>query len=267
MIELVSVSKTFKIPKSNLKKKKNTFQENDPREDGKVFHAVRNVSFQATKGRILGLLGPNGAGKTTVLRMLSTAIRPTLGSINLDGIDALANPLEARRKIGFLTGNTGLYERLSVREMVAYFGTLHGLKGRVLQERMDQLFQDLDMTSFTERRCNGLSFGMKQKANIARTLIHDPDILVLDEPTTGLDVAAAEAILELIERCRALDKTILFSTHHMHEVDRLCDDILILNHGVECFRGTVDQMRSRSGEQQLDKAFLNLIGEGAHHAA
>lgn len=268
MIEVTSVTKTFKIPKSDLKKKKKKkAHERDPREDGKWFHAVKEVSFRAKSGRILGLLGPNGAGKTTVLRMLSTAIRPTSGSIVLDGIDALANPLEARRKIGFLTGNTGLYDRLTVREMIAYFGTLHGMNGSLLKERMDGLFKSLDMTSFTDRRCGSLSFGMKQKTNIARTLIHNPDILVLDEPTTGLDVAAAEAIIELIERCRALEKTILFSTHHMHEVDRLCDDIVILDEGVECFSGTVEQMRGQSGEEQLDKAFLGLIGKGAKNAA
>ena len=257
MIELNAVAKRFSVPKA--KKKQKVATDVDPREQGRWFNAVSDISFQAKSGRILGLLGPNGAGKTTILRMLSTAIKPTSGSILIDDVDVVDNPVEVRRRIGFLTGNTGLYGRLSVREMVAYFGNLYGLSGDALKQRMEDLFETLDMKSFTEKRCDALSFGMKQKTNIARTLIHNPDIIVLDEPTTGLDVSASETILQLIETCRAQEKTVLFSTHHMHEVDRLCDEVVIISQGEVCFRGDVPDMRSRSGHDHLDKAFLALI--------
>ena len=254
MILVQDLSKSFKMPKQS--KKKNT--DEDPRKDGKWFHAVKNVSFEVPQGKILGLLGPNGAGKTTILRMLSTAIKPTGGQATVMGLNLVEKPLEIRKKIGFLSGSTGLYDRLTPREMVAYYGKLHGMPSDQLESRMRQIFETLEMGSFLDKRNSSLSSGMKQKVSIARTIIHDPEVIVFDEPTTGLDVAAAENILALVEDFRSQGKTVLFSTHNMHEVRRLCDEIVIINLGEKCFSGTTEEM-SKHGDS-LGKAFLNLIG-------
>ena len=178
------------------------------------------------------------------------------------GIDLVENPLEVRRRIGFLSDNTGLYGRLTAREMITYYGKLHGMECKKLLQRMDELFNVLEMTEFVDKRNDSLSSGMKQKVSIARTLIHEPDIIMFDEPTTGLDVAAAEAIMNFIESCKKQGKTVIFCTHHMHEVERLCDNVVILNKGKLCFAGSVEQMRTMSGQKLLDKAFLTLIKSG-----
>ena len=264
MIEVDRISKSFQRHKQ---KGKNRWQK-DASEGGKWFYAVRNVSFRAETGAILGLLGPNGAGKTTLLRILSTALKPSNGTARFDGVDVVESPLEVRRRIGFLSDNTGLYGRLTVREMIEYYGKLHGLEQAKIDERMDELFGLLEMTSFADKRNDSLSSGMKQKVSIARTLIHDPEVIMFDEPTTGLDVAAAEAILKFIESCKAKGKTVLFCTHHMHEVDRLCDFVVILHKGRLCFEGSIEQMRSETGQTHLDKAFLTLIDSSeVNHAA
>jgi len=257
MIRVQDLSKSFKVPKQ--KKAKNS--ELDPRKEGKWFHAVKHVSFEVQKGKIFGLLGPNGAGKTTILRMLSTAIKPTGGQATVMGMNLVEHPLEIRKKIGFLSGSTGLYARLTPREMVTYYGKLHNMPPELLKARMKEIFDVLEMGSFLDKRNSSLSTGMKQKVSIARTLIHEPEVIVFDEPTTGLDVAAAENILSLIEGFREQGKIILFSTHNMHEVRRLCDEIFIINEGVKCFSGTIDEMRAHG--DSLDKAFLNLIAREA----
>ena len=264
MIEVDRLSKSFRRHKQ---KGKSRWQK-DAREGGKLFYAVRNVSFRAETGAILGLLGPNGAGKTTLLRILSTALKPSEGTARFDGVDVVERPLEVRRRIGFLSDNTGLYGRLTVREMIEYYGKLHGLEQEKIDERMDELFSLLEMTDFVHKRNDSLSSGMKQKVSIARTLIHDPEVIIFDEPTTGLDVAAAEAILNFIESCKAKGKTVLFCTHHMHEVDRLCDFVVVLHKGRLCFEGSIKQMRSDTGQRHLDKAFLTLIDSvEVNHAA
>ncbi len=255
MIEVDGLSKTFR----RHKQKGRGRRPKKPRESGKLFYAVRDVSFRAETGSILGLLGPNGAGKTTLLRMLSTALKPSAGTARFDGVDVVESPLEVRKRIGFLSDNTGLYGRLTAREMIEYFGKLHGMEQAKINERMDELFSLLEMTTFADKRNDSLSSGMKQKVSIARTLIHDPEVIMFDEPTTGLDVAAAEAILEFIESCKDKGKTVLFCTHHMHEVDRLCDFVVVLHKGRLCFEGSIEQMRSDTGQTHLDKAFLTLI--------
>lgn len=262
MIEVSELGKKFKM--KNRQKANGTL---DPREVGKYFHAVQDVTFSCDNGAILGLLGPNGAGKTTVLRMLSTAIVPTSGHAIINGLDVQHQALEIRRQIGFLSGSTGLYGRLTPREMIRYFARLHGLDKSRCQERLSQLSTVLGMETFLDRRNDSLSAGMKQKVNIARTLIHDPSVIIFDEPTTGLDVAAAEAIIQLIENCKSQGKTVLFSTHHMHEVDRLCDDVVLIHEGRVTFNGSVSAMKQQSGESVLDKAFLNLIGQGVKRVA
>ncbi|MHC4620815.1 MAG: ABC transporter ATP-binding protein [Planctomycetota bacterium] len=255
MIEVKGLSKVFR---RRQKKVRGQVQQ-ESGGSGRLFHALRDVSFRVTKGTILGLLGPNGAGKTTLLRILSTSLKPSTGTACFEGLDILESPLDIRRKVGFLSDNTGLYGRLTAREMIEYFGRLHGMEAANLRRRVNELIDLLDMSDFADKRNDALSSGMKQKVSLARTLVHDPQYVIVDEPTTGLDVAAAEAILQFIESCRANGKTVLFCTHHMHEVERLCDAVAILHEGRLCFEGTVEQMRTHSGEAHLDKAFLRLI--------
>ena len=264
MIEVCGLSKSFK---ERRKKARNLLGLLQRLGSGRKFFAVKDVSFCAENGSILGLLGPNGAGKTTLLRMLSTALKPSAGTAKIDGVDLVENPLEVRKKIGFLSDNTGLYGRLTAREMIKYYGKLHGLDYSRLHRRMDELFNVLDMTDFVDKRNDSLSSGMKQKVSIARTLIHEPDVIMFDEPTTGLDVAAAEAILKFIESCKAKGKTVLFCTHHMHEVDRLCDKVVVLNKGRVCFDGSIEKMHSETGQSRMDKAFLAVLDSGEAHDA
>ncbi len=261
MLEVVGLSKSFSLAKPRRARGSGPPPgPPDPREDGRWFHAVRDVAFTAPAGAIVGLLGPNGAGKTTLLRVLSTALRPTAGTASFDGVDIVRDPLEVRRRLGFLSGATGLYGRLTPREMLAYFGALHGLSGDALRRRIDELVELLRMGDYVDRRNDTLSTGMKQKVSIARTLVHDPAIVVFDEPTTGLDVAAAETILRLVERCRDQGKTVLLSTHHLHEVERVCDTVVVIAQGRLRFRGTVDEMRKEAGTDALDRALLTLVG-------
>jgi sodium transport system ATP-binding protein len=261
MLEVLGLSKSFPLAKPRSRRGSGPLPgPPDPREDGRWFHAIRDIAFTVPTGAIVGLLGPNGAGKTTLLRVLSTALRPTTGTATFDGVDIVRDPLGVRRRLGFLSGNTGLYGRLTPREMLAYFGGLHGLSKEAQRRRIDELVALLRMGDYVDRRNDTLSTGMKQKVSIARTLMHDPAIVVFDEPTTGLDVAAAETILRLVERCRDQGKTVILSTHHMHEVARVCDAVVVIDRGRLCFSGTVPQMRERGGSEALDRALLSMLG-------
>lgn len=262
MLETISLVKTF--PSRSTRDNKN--QQRDPREKRRTFNAVDGVSFKAQQGEVFGLLGPNGAGKTTLLRILSTALKPTSGTVLCNGVDINRNPMEVRKRIGFLSGNTGLYGRLTAHEMLQYYGELHGLDRPHFERRLRSLTQLLDMGSFLNRRNDALSAGMRQKVSIARSLIHDPDILLFDELTTGLDVAAADAVLKTVENCKHEGKTVLFSSHHMDEVERLCDQVVVMNLGKICYEGNAQGMRSKTDESHLDRAFLKLIDhrEEAH---
>lgn len=257
MLHVESLTKSFRLAKP---KKGAAPTRRDPRDDGRWFHAIQDVSFTANEGAILGLLGPNGAGKTTLLRVLSTALRPTSGTARFGELDVVRQPLEVRRKMGFLSGNTGLYGRLTPREILDYFGRLHGMSSDEVRRRIDDLAASLQLETYLDRRCDTLSAGMKQKVSIARTLVHDPEIVIFDEPTTGLDVAAAETILRLVERCRSDGKTVLLSTHHMTEVDRVCDHVVVIHEGRVRFSGDVAAMRAEGGDERLDRAFLRLVG-------
>jgi sodium transport system ATP-binding protein len=259
MIEILQVSKTFPIPK---RKRKKGHAEGDPREVGDSFHVLTDISFTAGAGKITGLLGSNGAGKTTLLRILATSLKPTSGTATIDGIDIVKGARDVRRKIGFLSGNTGLYRRLNPRELLTFFGRMYEIPEAKLEPRIDDLLRELQLSPFAHRHCDLLSAGMKQKVSIARSLIHNPSVIIFDEPTTGLDVSSAQVILGHIEQCRDAGKTILFSTHHMHEVEKLCDWVVIMRHGKKCFEGTVEQMRELSGQAHLDDAYLVLSGEG-----
>jgi len=223
------------------------------------FHAVRDVSFSCAAGEVLGLLGPNGAGKTTTLRLLSTALKADAGSATMDGVDLLRQPLLARQSIGFLSGTTGLYGRLSVRENIEYFGRLHGIKGAPLKRRCDELFDLLQMHEFGDQRADSLSTGMKQKCAIARSVVHQPKIVILDEPTTGLDVMAARIMLDFIASYKALGVPLIFSTHHLHEVEQLCDRVCIINHGATAFHGSVAELRALGGSNDLYDAFVSVV--------
>ena len=231
--------------------------------DGSPFPAVQDVSFRAEAGRILGLLGPNGAGKTTTLRMLSTLIPPTAGTAVVAGFDVRSDPQRARASIGFLTGTTGLYPRLTAREVVRYFGRLYGMEPGPLEARLDTVFDRLDIRAYQDKRCGELSTGMKQKVSIARAIVHDPPVLILDEPTTGLDVLASRHLVDFIRDARSEGKCVLFSTHIMSEAERLCDTIAIIHRGRLVAEGTVDDLRRRTGRDKVEDVFLAMLGEPA----
>lgn len=260
MIHVRGLSKRFKLArKRGSKDAKLQKIKEDPRLENRHFNAVKEVNFDVEKGQVAGLLGPNGAGKTTLLRMLATSLMPTAGSAEILGIDLASNPLEIRRRIGFLSGKTGLYDRLTPREMMTYFGTLQGIDSSSLKRRVDELIEQLGMSDYADRRNSTLSTGMKQKVSIARSLVHDPEVVILDEPTTGLDVAASEQILALIKGFRDDGRTVIFSTHHMHEVDRLCDRVVLIDLGEVRFDADLQEMKAI--DSSLDRAFLKLIGQ------
>jgi sodium transport system ATP-binding protein len=223
--------------------------------------AVNRISFECQPGRVFSLLGPNGAGKTTTLRMLSTIFKPTSGSITIAGVDAIRNPQEARRKIGFLTGSTGLYARLTPDEVITYFGKLYGVSDADLAERKQYLFELLNMTDFVHKRIGKLSTGMKQKVSICRTMIHDPEVVIFDEPTSGLDVITAEGIIQLIRNCKIQGKTVIFSSHIMSEVDLLCDDLAIIHKGELLHTGTMDDFRTNMQAPNLTAEFIRIVNQ------
>lgn len=260
MIAVNNLKKRFRLDnktlKENRKKDPSTL---DPREEGHWFNAVNDVSFSCEKGKVLGLLGPNGAGKTTSLRMLSTALQPTSGQIIINDQDVVADPLVMRKRIGFLSGTTSLYHRLTVRENVKYFGRLHGMSEELLDKQCEKIFDLLDINSFADKKADSLSTGMKQRANIARTVIHDPEVIVLDEPTTGLDVISAKTILDFIESYKNSEVPVIFSTHHLHEVERLCDTVVMIDEGETKFSGTLDEFKGLAPSGDLYDVFVNLV--------
>jgi sodium transport system ATP-binding protein len=221
--------------------------------------AVDGVSFACRPGEIYGLLGANGAGKTTLLRILATILAPTEGVAIVAGFDVTKDPQMVRSRVGFLSTATALYGRLSAQEMVEYFGRLHGLDEAALRQRIDELFTRLDMNEFRDRRCDRLSSGMKQKVSIARTLVHDPSVMIFDEPTSGLDVMAARAIVAFIRECRDSGKTVVFSTHVMSEAEKLCDRIGIIHDGRLLAEGALAELRARFAIQDLEDLFVKVI--------
>lgn len=234
----------------------------------KVFHdkkrgairAVDDVSFTCEPGRIYGLLGANGAGKTTTLRLLATLLRPTAGTATVAGFDVMAEPAKVRAHVGFLGASTALYARLTAREMIAYFGRLNGLSDAAVRARTQLLADQLGMHEFLDRRCDKFSTGMKQKTSIARTLVHDPAVMIFDEPTLGLDVMTARAIVKFVRECRDRGKTVIYSTHVMSEVEKLCDKVGIIHDGKLCAEGTPAELRTRYGEQDLEEVFVKAVG-------
>jgi sodium transport system ATP-binding protein len=221
--------------------------------------AVDHVSFCCRRGEIFGLLGANGAGKTTTLRILATILTPSEGTAVVAGYDVKKEPKKVRTCVGFLSTATALYGRLSAQEMVEYFGRLHGLDEPTLRQRINAIFEWLEMNGFRDRRCDKLSNGMKQKVSIARTLVHDPSVMIFDEPTAGLDVMAARTIVGFIRECRDRGKTVIFSTHVMSEVEKLCDHIGIIHDGRLLAEGTLADLRQRFGKQDLEDIFVEVV--------
>jgi sodium transport system ATP-binding protein len=221
--------------------------------------AVEGVSFVCKPGQIYGLLGANGAGKTTTLRMLATILEPSDGTAVVCGYDVVEKPEKVRANVGFLSTATALYPRLTAQELVEYFGRLNGLDEATLKKRVDDIFSRLDMDSFRERRCDKLSTGMKQKTSIARTLIHDPRVMIFDEPTLGLDIMTARTIIAFIRECRERGKTVIFSTHVMSEVEKLCDVIGIIQSGKLLTEGPPAELREKYKENDLEEIFVKVV--------
>ena len=223
-------------------------------------HAADHVTFRVAPGQIYGLLGANGAGKTTTLRVLATLLAPTSGTATVAGFDVAREPEKVRANVGFLAASTALYGRLTAREMIGYFGRLNGMNPAAIRARIQQLSAELDMDEFLDRRCEKFSTGMKQKTSIARTLVHDPAVMIFDEPTLGLDVMTARAIVRFVRDCRARGKTVIYSTHVMSEVEKLCDVIGIIHGGKLLAEGTLADLRARHGEQDMEEIFVKAVG-------
>ncbi len=242
MIQVLNLTKTFTDPKRGL------------------VRAVDHISFEVREREIFGLLGPNGAGKTTALRMLSTVMQPTEGTAVLGGYDIVRQPEEVRRQIGFLSGDMGLYHRLTPRETLKFFGELNGIRGDLLKQRLADVFARLRIEEFADTKVDKLSTGMRQRVAVARTLIQDPPILILDEPASGLDVPTARVIEEFILEARNSGKCIILSTHVMEEAEYLCDRIAVIHEGRIKITGTMAELRAATGKERLREIFLSLLG-------
>jgi sodium transport system ATP-binding protein len=221
--------------------------------------AVDDLSFEARPGEVFGLLGPNGAGKTTAMRILCTVLKPTSGTAWIAGYDAVTQPAQVRQHIGFMSVNTAIYDRMSARELVEYFGRLYGMPEDRLQARLEEVFTTLQMHSFGDLLGAKMSTGMKQKVSIARAIIHDPPVMIFDEPTAGLDILVSRAVMRSIEQLREMGKCILFSTHIMREVERLCDRVAILARGRIQANGTLEELRDQHQEKDLEELFFRLV--------
>jgi len=239
---------------------KNVTKVFDSRKKGKVT-AVKDISFEVKKGEIFGLLGPNGAGKTTSLRMISTLMKPTKGTIRVNGFDVVKEPKKVRKGLGFLTSDMKLYDTLTPRELLEFFGRLNHLSEDTIEKRTEEISEYLDMKGFLDKKVGKLSTGMKQKAAISISLIHDPNVIVFDEPTNGLDVITAHTVMELLKDFRKRGKTILISTHVMSVAEKLCDKIGILLKGELKAIGALDDLRKRFGMMELEDIFFALVGK------
>ncbi len=252
MIEVQQLTKELPLSKAQRKQSGTT---------DKVTKVVNDVSFSCQPGRVFTLLGPNGAGKTTTLRMIASILKPTSGSVQVAGFDILKQRKQALAKMGFLTGSTGLYDRLSANEIVRYFADLFHVSRADFKLRKEKFFDLLDMNDFAGKKFGQLSTGMKQKVSIVRALIHDPDVVVFDEPTSGLDVITAEHIITLIRDLKARNKTVIFSSLIMAEVELLCDDLAIIHKGQLIFSGSMDEFRDQMEASSLTHEFIRRINE------
>ena len=257
MIDVKNVSKSYKLSRKQRKEMGSDFI-------GDSVLAVDNISFSCQSGRIFGLIGPNGAGKTSTLRMIGTMLAPSSGSILVNNFDTVTHSQSVKKSLGFLSGNTGLYDRLTAEEMVRYYADLHEMTEANFQKSRNRLFRLLDMEEFSGRRIGKLSTGMMQKVNIARTMIHEPEVVVFDEPTSGLDVMASRSIIRLIKECGDEGKTVIFSSHRLAEIQSLCDDLAIIHKGELYFNGTYEEFEYQKQEATLEDEFIRMVGEGEH---
>lgn len=238
MVEVIGLSKQFKSVK-----------------------AVDNISFNVSQGEILGLLGENGAGKTTTLRMLATMLKPTSGTVNINNYDVVNDANMVRGEIGILFGGeVGLYDRLTARENIKYFAQLNGVSNQKAEEQINKLVKAFNMEEYIDRRVGKFSRGMKQKVAIARSIVHDPKIMLFDEPTAGLDISASKIIHDFILHCKEENKAIVFSSHMMNEVEKLCDRVVIINKGKVVEDGKIDKLKEKYNDQDMESIFTKLIG-------
>ncbi len=251
MIQIDHLSKSIELSRAQRK-------EMGPEFKGSTVYAVKDLSLEAKPGRIFSLLGANGAGKTTTLRIVATMLKPSSGTVRVCGLDTQAHAAQVRRKLGFLTGSTGLYTRLTPSELLKYFAELNDMPKELFEQRKKYYFDLFDMSSFANRQIGKLSTGMKQKVSIVRTMIHDPEVVIFDEPTSGLDVITARNIIELIRQCRLDGKTVIFSTHIMSEVEMLSDDLAIVHRGAMVYSGTYDNFKSNMQTDNLSDEFVRL---------
>ncbi|MGG7176267.1 ATP-binding cassette domain-containing protein [Clostridium paraputrificum] len=224
---------------------------------------VDNISFKVNQGEIVGLLGENGAGKTTTLRMISTMLKISEGEVKVNDYDAAKEPDKVRGEIGILFGgDVGLYDRLTGRENIRYFANLFGMTDDEANRRIDELAADFGMVEYINKRVGKFSRGMKQKVSISRSIVHNPSVMLLDEPSTGLDVGATRVIHEFIRKCKTDNKTILFSSHSMTEVEKLCDRVVIIHKGKLIEEGTIQELKKKYNNDDLEDVFVSLIGGG-----
>lgn len=232
------------------------------RKEFKKIHAVKGIDFKVNEGEIMGLLGENGAGKTTTLRMLATMLKPTSGTATINGHDIIKDSEKVRNDIGILFGGeVGLYDRLTARENIKYFAELNDMDEEEIEKRIDYLVDMLGMKEYIDRRVGKFSRGMKQKVAIARSIVHNPSVMLFDEPTIGLDVTSSKIVRDFILECKNSGKAIIFSSHSMSEVEDLCDKIIIINKGTILEKGQVEELKEKYNEEDMEKIFLKLVGE------
>lgn len=249
MIEIKNLTKVYKLSKKQMKEQK-------VKKNMKI--AVENVSIIAKRGEIYGLLGPNGAGKTTALRCIATLLKPTDGEIIVKGYDTIKEPESVRKEIGFLTNEIKLDPQFSPQYMFHFFGRLHGIDEKIIAERREELFSYFEINEFKDKKISELSTGMKQKAAIAVSLVHDPDIIIFDEPTTGLDIVTARSVTDYLKKLRNQGKLIVISTHIMSEAEKLCDRIGIIINGKKVVDGTLEEIIEETGSKDLEDSFFEL---------
>ena len=226
--------------------------------------AVRGISFTCRPGQVFGLLGRNGAGKTTTLRMLATILVPTGGTAKVAGFDILEKPAEVRRRIGYLSGDTKLYDRLTGRELLEYFGALAGMPRIAIAQRLRELTEPFQLGELLDKRVGRMSTGMKQRLSITRVVFHDPEVLIFDEPTAGLDVIGARTVLGLIQELKGKGRTVIFSTHIMTEAERICDEIAIIEQGRLLAEGPLESIRGRAASRSLEDVFVGVVTGAAN---
>lgn len=267
MIEVVDLCKIFtrsiKDDTGLSKKKRRGFKINKKsRIKKEEFYAVDNVSFKINEGEIVGILGPNGAGKTTLLRMLGGILTPTSGTIKISNYDYSIDKNSGKRDIGYLSGNTKLYGRLSPRELLTTFGNLYEMDKEEIKKSIDEVSKVMSMEAFIDNRIENLSTGQTQRTSIARCLIHSPKVYIFDEPTLGLDVISSASIIDFMKRERERGKTVLYSTHYMEEAETLCDKIIMIHNGKIIASGTSDELKRQTGTDNLRDVFITLAKEG-----